>query len=100
MPIQPEITSGTSTKKKEQVVTSLADTWNVLVFDDPVNLMEYVTKVFQKVFGYPRERAEKLMMTVHEAGQALVWSGDREPAELYVQQLHRYQLLASLQRCE
>ena len=69
-----------------------------MVFDDPVNLMEYVTKVFQKVFGYSRERAEELMKTVHVAGKALVWTGAREPAELYVQQLHSYQLQASLER--
>jgi ATP-dependent Clp protease adaptor protein ClpS len=70
----------------------------VLVFDDPVNLMDYVTKVFQKVFGYPREKAEGLMITVHSAGKALVWSGARERAELYVQQLHSFQLHASLEK--
>ena len=90
----------TITEKKEKTTTELAGTWNVLVFDDPVNLMEYVTKVFQKVFGYPRERAEDLMMTVHIAGKALVWSGAREPAELYVQQLHSYQLHASLEKAQ
>ena len=98
MAIHPKITSGTVTEKEEQASTTLAGAWNVLVFDDPVNLMEYVTKVFQKIFGYPRERAEELMMTVHVAGKALVWTGDREPAELYVQQPHGYQLLASLER--
>ena len=49
----------------------------MLVFDDPVNLMDYVTKVIQRVFGYPREKAEDLMMTVHVAGKALVWTGAR-----------------------
>ncbi len=90
----------TVTKKKEKAATELDGTWNVLVFDDPVNLMDYVTRVFQKVFGYPREHAETLMMTVHQAGKALVWSGAREPAELYVQQLHSYQLQASLEKAE
>ena len=92
--------SGTITEKEDKTSTELAGTWNVLVFDDPVNLMDYVTKVLQKVFGYPRERAEDLMMTVHLAGKALVWTGAREPAELYVQQLHSYQLQASLQKAQ
>ena len=59
MTITPKITAGTITEKEEKTSTDLAGTWNVLVFDDPVNLMAYVAKVFQKVFGYPRERAEE-----------------------------------------
>lgn len=88
----------TITETKEKTSTELEGTWNVLVFDDPVNLMGYVTKVFEKVFGYPRERAEELMMTVHLAGKALVWAGARERAELYAQQLQSYQLQASLEK--
>jgi len=95
-----KITAGTITRKEEKASTELAETWNVLVFDDPVNLMAYVTNVFQKVFGYSRERAEDLMMSVHVAGKALVWTGAREPAELYVQQLHSYQLQASLEKAQ
>ncbi len=87
-------------EKKEKQVTELEGRWTVVVFDDPVNLMEYVAKVFQKVFGYGRDRAEDLMMTVHQAGKALVWTGGRERAELYVQQLHQYQLQASLEKAE
>lgn len=90
----------TVTKKKEKQSTELDSSWNVVVFDDPVNLMEYVSKVFQKVFGYSQERAEGLMITVHKAGKALVWSGGRERAELYVQQLQQYQLQASLEKVE
>ena len=60
--------------------------------------MGYVAKVFEKIFGYPRERAEDLMMTVHLAGKALVWTGTRERAELYAQQLQSYQLQASLEK--
>ena len=90
----------TVTEKKHKASTALEARWNVLVFDDPVNLMEYVTKVFQKVFGYPREKADALMMTVHTAGKALVWTGERERAELYVQQLHTFQLQASLEKAE
>jgi ATP-dependent Clp protease adaptor protein ClpS len=86
------------TKKKAKQSTELDGPWTVVVFDDPVNLMEYVAKVFQKVFGYSRAKAEDLMMTVHKAGKALVWTGSRERAELYVQQLQQYQLQASLEK--
>ncbi len=72
--------------------------WQVVVHNDPVNLMSYVTMVFQKVFGFTRERAEKHMLEVHRDGRSIVWSGLRERAELYVQQLHGYLLLATLER--
>jgi len=72
--------------------------WQVVVHNDPVNLMSYVTMVFQKVFGFTRERAEKHMLEVHQQGRSIVWSGLRERAELYVQQLHGYLLLATLER--
>jgi len=71
--------------------------WQVVVHNDPVNLMSYVTMVFQRVFGYPREKAEKHMLEVHHNGRSILWSGMREPAELYVQQLHGYLLLATLE---
>ncbi|MGI9088420.1 MAG: ATP-dependent Clp protease adapter ClpS [Chthoniobacterales bacterium] len=72
--------------------------WQVVVHNDPVNLMSYVTMVFQKVFGFTREKAEKHMLEVHQQGRSVVWSGLRERAELYVQQLHGYLLLATLER--
>ena len=72
--------------------------WQVVVHNDPVNLMSYVTMVFQKVFGFNREKAEKHMLEVHREGRSIVWSGLRERAELYVQQLHGYLLLATLER--
>ncbi len=72
--------------------------WQVVVHNDPVNLMTYVTMVFQKVFGYPREKAERHMLEVHQNGRSILWSGMRERAELYVQQLHGYLLLATLER--
>jgi ATP-dependent Clp protease adaptor protein ClpS len=71
--------------------------WQVVVHNDPVNLMSYVTMVFQRVFGYPREKAERHMLEVHHKGRSVLWSGMREPAELYVQQLHGYLLLATLE---
>ena len=72
--------------------------WNVVVFDDPVNLMEYVARVMIKIFGYSREKAENLMMQIHHDGKSTVWSGGREKAEMYVQQLHTAQLHASLEK--
>jgi ATP-dependent Clp protease adaptor protein ClpS len=77
---------------------ALATPWNVIVENDPINLMSYVTMVFQRVFGYPRTKAETLMLEVHHKGRALVWSGGREQAEMYVHQLHGYQLLARLEK--
>jgi ATP-dependent Clp protease adaptor protein ClpS len=72
--------------------------WQVVVHNDPVNLMSYVTMVFQRVFGFPREKAERHMLEVHQKGRSILWSGMRERAELYVQQLHGYLLLATLEK--
>lgn len=77
---------------------SLDTPWNVIVHNDPVNLMSYVTKVFMKIFGFSQERAEKHMMEVHKLGRSVVWTGERERGELFVQQLHSYLLLATLER--
>src|SRR5690554_5628871 len=62
--------------------------WVVLVWNDPINLMSYVTFVLQKLFGYSRAKAEKLMMDVHLLGRAVVSSGDRDSAERDVFRLH------------
>ena len=78
--------------------TALGQPWNVIVHNDPVNLMSYVEMVFKRVFGYPKERAQKHMLEVHEQGRSVLWTGEREKAELYVQQLHGYLLLATLER--
>jgi ATP-dependent Clp protease adaptor protein ClpS len=72
--------------------------WQVVVHNDPVNLMSYVTMVFQKVFGLSKEKAELHMLEVHQLGRSILWSGMRERAELYVQQLHGYLLLATIER--
>jgi ATP-dependent Clp protease adaptor protein ClpS len=72
--------------------------WLVVVHNDPVNLMSYVTMVFRRVFGWNRERAKKHMMEVHRQGRSVVWSGGREQAEHYVQQLHSFLLLATMER--
>jgi len=78
----------------------LAVPWNVVVHNDPVNLMSYVTLVFRRVFGYSREKAEQHMMEVHQKGRSIVWTGPREQAELFVQQLHSHLLLATLEATE
>jgi ATP-dependent Clp protease adaptor protein ClpS len=72
--------------------------WVVVVWDDPVNLMTYVTLVLRRVFGYSRERAEHLMLRVHHEGRAVVAEEPREQAELHVAQLHGYGLQATLER--
>jgi ATP-dependent Clp protease adaptor protein ClpS len=84
----------------EETDARLDQPWNVIVLNDPINLMSYVVLVFQKLFGYPRHKAETLMMEVHTKGRSIVWTGGREQAELYVQQLHSYQLLAKMERVE
>ena len=84
---------------EEEATSTEADLpWNVVVHNDPINKTNYVTMVFQKVFGYPKEKAEIHMLEVHYKGRSIVWSGARERAELYVQQLHGYQLLATLEK--
>ncbi|MEP7014954.1 MAG: ATP-dependent Clp protease adapter ClpS [Verrucomicrobiota bacterium] len=72
--------------------------WLVVVHNDPVNLMTYVTMVFQRVFGYPREKAERHMLEVHQNGRSVLWGGMRERAEFYVQQLHGHLLLATIEK--
>jgi ATP-dependent Clp protease adaptor protein ClpS len=72
--------------------------WVVIVWDDPVNLMQYVVLVFQKLFGYSRAKATKLMLQVHNEGRAVVSSGSREKCEGDVQRLHAHGLWATLQR--
>jgi len=72
--------------------------WVVIVWDDPVNLMSYVVYVFQKLFGYSREKATRLMLQVHHEGRAVVSSGTREKCEGDVARLHAHGLWATLQR--
>ena len=72
--------------------------WLTIVWNDPVNLMDYVTYVFQRVFGYPKPKAERLMLDVHHRGRAVVSSGTRERMELDVSTLHGYGLWATLQQ--
>lgn len=78
---------------------TVADTpWVTVVWNDPVNLMSYVTYVFQKYFGYEKKKAEKLMLEVHEDGRSAVSNGTREEMERDVQAMHGYGLWATLEK--
>jgi ATP-dependent Clp protease adaptor protein ClpS len=74
--------------------------WVVIVWNDPINLMSYVTFVLQKLFGYSRDKATKLMLDVHHKGKAVVSNGSREKAELDVFRLHEHGLWATMQHDE
>lgn len=71
--------------------------WNVIVLNDPVNLIHYVAFVFGKVFGYDKSKAMRHTMEVHEAGRSILWNGDFEKAEAYVYILQNWQLTATLE---
>ena len=79
-------------------VVDLDTPWIVLVWNDPINLMSYVTFVFQKLFGYSLEKATSLMLDVHEKGRAVVANGPREKCELDVFRLHEHGLWATMQK--
>jgi ATP-dependent Clp protease adaptor protein ClpS len=72
--------------------------WLVIVWNDPINLMSYVTFVFQKLFGYSHQKATKLMLDVHHKGKAVVSSGSRERAEADTFRLHAHGLWATMER--
>jgi ATP-dependent Clp protease adaptor protein ClpS len=79
-------------------LTDVDKPWIVLVWNDPINLMSYVSFVFQKLFGYSKEKADALMLDVHEKGRAVVSTGPREHAELDVFRLHEHGLWATMQQ--
>jgi len=72
--------------------------WNVVVWNDPVNLMLYVVHVFRKLFGFPKEKATRLMLQVHNEGRAIVATGPREKMEMDCFRLHRYGLWATMEK--
>jgi ATP-dependent Clp protease adaptor protein ClpS len=78
--------------------TDIDRPWIVLVWNDPINLMSYVTLVLQKLFGYSLEKATALMLDVHHKGRAVVSNGTRERAELDVYRLHEHGLWATMQK--
>jgi len=91
-------TAPAEVKEPEHDEVVVADRpWIVIVWNDPINLMTYVTFVFQKLFGYSLEKATKLMLDVHQKGRAVVSSGPREKAELDVFRLHEHGLWATME---
>ena len=90
-PVEVERPVGDESAERDRV-------WLVIVWNDPINLMSYVTYVFQKLFGYAREKAERLMLQVHHEGKAIVSSGSREKAELDTSRLHAHGLWATMQQ--
>ena len=78
----------------------MATPWVTIVWNDPVNLMSYVTSVFVRYFGYSKPKAEKLMMEVHQDGRSVVSTGSREEMERDVQAMHEYGLWATLQKAD
>ena len=86
----------TLTRTKES--TALDVPWNVVVHDDPVNLVRYVIYVLMKIFGYNVKKSTVMTMQVHQQGRSVVRSGEREKAEFYVQQLQSHQLKSTLEK--
>jgi ATP-dependent Clp protease adaptor protein ClpS len=83
----------------ESVVNTAIDVpWSTIVWDDPVNLMTYVSYVFRSYFGYPREEAERLMLRVHQEGRAIVATGNREAMERHAEAMHGYGLQATVSK--
>jgi ATP-dependent Clp protease adaptor protein ClpS len=74
--------------------------WNTVVWNDPVNLMSYVSHVFREYFGFSRAKAERLMMQVHTDGRAIVATGAREEMERHVQAMHGYGLWATVDKAD
>lgn len=72
--------------------------WQTVVWDDPVNLMSYVTYVFEQHFGFDHAEAERLMYVVHESGCAVVAEGARNAMELHVEAMHGYGLWATVRQ--
>ena len=81
-------------------ITQLSTPWVTIVWNDPVNLMSYVTFVFQQYFGYSRSKAEKLMLEVHHDGRSVVSTGSREEMERDVQAMHEFGLWATMQKAD
>lgn len=96
----PAVIGTAAPETTREATDALSPLWDVIVWNDPVNLMTYVVFVFQRVFGFNRELATKLMLEVHHAGKSLVATEPREKAELHLSQLHGYGLQASLRKHE
>ena len=93
---------GTDTLIREETESLVAADvpWVVIVWNDPVNLMSYVSYVFQSYFGYTESKAHRLMMEVHQAGKSVVATGAREAAERDTLAMHSYGLWATFQKAD
>jgi ATP-dependent Clp protease adaptor protein ClpS len=98
--VTPELSPGIVLEQQEEPKSSLEPGYLVICWNDPVNYMAYVTHVFQKVFGWPRQKAEFHMLQVHEQGKSVLARESLEKAEHYVHQLQKYTLHATLERDE
>ncbi|ETB22414.1 ATP-dependent Clp protease ClpS [Mycobacterium avium subsp. avium 11-4751] len=97
-PTEPKSRPGTTGQRESAPEEVMASPWVTIVWDDPVNLMTYVTYVFQKLFGYSEPHATKLMLQVHNEGKAVVSAGSREAMEVDVSKLHAAGLWATMQQ--
>ncbi len=86
--------------QESQSAKDLAPTFFVICWNDPVNLMAYVTHVFMKLFGWEKEKAQKHMLEVHEKGKSVLVREGAEKAEFYVHELQKYKLQATMERAE
>ena len=83
---------------QEKVKEAFEKNWNVIVWNDPVNLMSYVVFVFMKVLGFTKEKAAKHMLEVHNLGKSVVATESREKAELYYQQIQAHCLTVTIEQ--
>lgn len=93
---RPNTSQGRSPVLDAELRAALDVPWVLIVWNDPINLMNYVVHVFRSYFGYPREEAERLMLLVHHEGHAVVASGPREEMERHAQAMHDYGLQATI----
>ncbi|MBA8796160.1 ATP-dependent Clp protease adaptor protein ClpS [Friedmanniella endophytica] len=102
VPDAPTITpaGGTAVEERADAQQLEQTPWVTIVWDDPVNLMSYVTHVFRTYFGYSKTKAHRLMMRVHLEGKAIVSSGTREEMERDVAAMHEYGLWATLEKSD
>jgi len=96
--VTPEMIPGTIQEAEESEKSSLEPGFLVICWNDPVNFMDYVTHVFQTVFGWNKQKAEFHMLQVHEQGKSVLTRESLEKAEHYVHQLQRYSLHATVER--
>src|SRR5688500_9663056 len=94
--VVPELDERTAEKIKQ----AFEKGWNVIVWNDPINLMTYVVFVFMKVLAFTKEKATKHMLEVHEKGKSIVATETREKAELYYQQIQAHGLMVTLEQAQ